>query len=291
MISCPRRQGRTSSVGEAAEAIEDGNWPLAKSANTLETQASRATVDATLQATNLKSWRMICHNKTCVVASYVDANSKGQNMKDLLNDFLEQQRALASAVENKFVDYFRATQIPPFTSDSNLGKSDVLAVEIASPGMSAAEVTARIGTLPYSQGLYVIMTNFDVGDSEPSSFQVPGSDLKAIYRGHSSNVRERVMGHLTHDAYIAMCRTKTNKKPWGAFFKIDDESGDGGVDITSAPYNGYTWSIVVYKMTDSNRALRELAENGFSGAFGTPARSRNEPNTPIARLPDMSVQP
>jgi hypothetical protein len=207
------------------------------------------------------------------------------NVKDLMGEFIERQSALATEIENRFAEYFRAAVVPPFGDNGPVRAGyGIVSRLLASPGCSADAVAARIAQLPSGQGVYVIMTDYAVPGAGASSFGVPGSGLKAIYRGHSSNIRERVMGHVTHGAYMAMCASKKDKKPWSAFFKIEDAPGDGGLDITSAPYNGATWAIVAFEMKDSTRPLRELAENGFSGAFGTPARSVKEPNTPLANF-------
>jgi hypothetical protein len=204
-------------------------------------------------------------------------------VKDLLGEFIERQSALATEIENKFAEYFRTAVVPAFDATGPVrGAYGIVSRKIATPGCSADDVAANIAGLPSGSGIYVIMTDHPVPGSDASTFSVPGSGLKAIYRGHSSNIRERVMGHLTHPAYLAMCESYKDKKPWGAFFKIED--GAGGLDITTAPYNGATWAIVAFEMKNSTRPLRELAENGFSGAFGTPARSVNEPNTPLAKL-------
>lgn len=207
-------------------------------------------------------------------------------MKDLLGEFIKRQQALAAEIESRFAQYFAAAVVPPFGAGDPVASSGIVSVVISTPGSSADEVAARIGRLPRSQGLYVIMTDYPVPGSHACTFGVPGSGLKAIYRGHSFNIRERVMGHLTHGAYMAMCGSKKDKKPWGAFFKLTDgaSGGDGGLDITTAPYSSYTWGIVGFEMKKSTQPLRELAENGFSGAFGTPARSINEPNTPLPNL-------
>ncbi len=207
-------------------------------------------------------------------------------MKELLGEFIERQKAMADEIENSFKQYFEDAIVPECgTSRPKRGGSGVVTVEIAWEGCSADEVAARIGLLPGGPGLYVILTNREIPGSDVCTFTVPGSDLKAIYRGHSSNIRDRVMGHLTYGAYIAMCRSKKNKKPWGSFIKIDEGGGDGGLDIASEPYNEARWAIVAFSMKGSSETLRELAECGFALAFGTPVRSAREPGRRRAKLP------
>ena len=199
-------------------------------------------------------------------------------MKDFLAQCIEQQKALASDIELKFCAYFETAPVPGIALDGAVNELEgVVSVEIARPGSSSEDVAAQIAKLPRGRGLYVIMTNRTVPGSEGCSFTIPGSNLKAVYRGHSSNIRERVMGHLINRAYLEMCSSKTNKKPWNAFFKIEDGSGIGGLDVTAAPFSAFVWAVVAFNMKDSTEPLRMLAENGFSKAFGTPPRSAKEP--------------
>ncbi|PIL46624.1 hypothetical protein CR105_00220 [Massilia eurypsychrophila] len=199
-------------------------------------------------------------------------------MKDLLGEFIERQEAMANEIENRFKEYFRAAVVPPVgASGPAPGGNGVVAIEIASPGCSADDVLARIRLLPRGPGLYVIMTTCDIPGRDVCTFAVRDSDVKAIYRGHSSNVGDRIMSHLTNTAYMAMCDAIPSKKPWGGFIKIAEGVGDGGIDITSVPYTTGKWTVVVFPMEGSSEPLRRLAEEGFSLAFGTPVRSIKEP--------------
>lgn len=207
-------------------------------------------------------------------------------MKELLGAFIERQKAMANEIEKSFEEYFKTAAVPECGAHTlKRGGSGVAAIEVAWPGCTADEVAARIALLPAGPGLYVIMTDRQLPGADACSFTVPGSDLRAIYRGHSSNVRDRIMGHLTYDAYMAMCRSKKDKKPWGSFIKIDENSGDGGLDVAGAPYNEARWAVVAFDMKGSSETLRELAECGFSLAFGTPVRSAREPGKRRAKLP------
>lgn len=202
-------------------------------------------------------------------------------MQILLREMLEQQRTLAKEMEARFTTYFRETAVPDF--DIEPSTPGVLVRKIATPGDSKETVHERIHALPRKAGLYVLMSDYAVEDADSCRFMAGRSASKAIYRGHSANVMERVMGHLINQEYLRMCASRRNKRPWGSYLKISDKvEGDGGIDITHARYAECNWAIVVYEMTSSSRLLREYAENGFAAAFGVPARSKNESNSPIS---------
>jgi len=202
-------------------------------------------------------------------------------MQEILRNILKQRRELAKQMEDRFEQYFREAVVPDFGHASP--ETGILAQEILTPGDREEAVHERIRALPGRPGLYVLMTDYLDG-ADCCTFLADRGPLRAIYRGHSSNVMERVMGHLTNERYLAMCKSRTNKKPWGSYLRISDGlTGDGGIDITRAPYASSRWAVVVYEMTPSSRDVRECAENGFAAAFGLPARSRNEPNNPVSR--------
>jgi hypothetical protein len=202
-------------------------------------------------------------------------------MQILLREMLEQQRTLAKDMEARFTTYFRETAVPDF--DVEPSAPGILVRKIATPGDSKETVHERIRALPRKSGLYILMTDYAVEDAGSCSFMAGRSVSKAIYRGHSANVMERVMGHLINQEYLRMCSSLKNKKPWGSYLKISDKvEGNGGIDITHACYADCNWAVVVFEMTPSSRLLREYAENGFAAAFGVPARSKNEPNSPIS---------
>lgn len=211
-------------------------------------------------------------------------------MKALLDDLLDKQRALLKGMEDRFAEYFSTVHLPEMPTADEVRKGDISVRVIARPDDNARTVDDAIARLTCGAGLYVLMTDYAILGADVCTFMSGKTPLRAIYRGHSSNVKERVMSHLTTNAYLAMCDSKKGKKPWGAYMRISDDASyrdgnkDGGINITQAPYAGHTWAVAVFDMPGSTRLLRERAENGFGKCFGVPVRSSKEPVTRIAEV-------
>jgi hypothetical protein len=187
---------------------------------------------------------------------------------------------LSKRAERYFVDFFRNIEIGNRATFSQESSTSI--VKIASPGEDSHSIRSAIASLRGKPGLYVILTDYPVADATACQFSIDNPDIKAIYRGHSSNVKERVMGHLINPEYLEYCRSKTNKKPWGSYLKISDGAdrdggNDGGINISEMPYSSYSWYVAVFWMEGSTEAIRETAEYAFSVVWGTPARSSSEP--------------
>ena len=210
-------------------------------------------------------------------------------MRNLITDFLRRQAELAREIEGHFEIFFKDAAIPlPGKSRTEEG---VVAHQIAGPDLPPP--TARtFDAITKERGLYVILTDYAVPGADACRFHSTFPALRAIYRGHSFNIRERVLGHLLNSEYIAL-KQRQKQKPWGGYLKIrDGVPGDGGIDLLLEPEylrapsgHPYTWTVVTFEMPESSKAIRELAENGFSAAWGTPIRSVKEPNGRKARQP------
>lgn len=140
--------------------------------------------------------------------------------------------------------------------------------------------------LPGFSGLYIIASDYTPGfDHKPHSRLVVNG-MPAIYRGHASNVRERVMSHLVNPQYREF-KIKKGQEPWKQCLKLNDEPGAGGLDITQLPYAEYRWEVVVLPLRGSSERMRELAEWAFDCAFGKPKCCNEKALPPGGRLPAL----
>jgi hypothetical protein len=134
-------------------------------------------------------------------------------------------------------------------------------------------------------GFYVILSSYDV---EGNSCALQSGNLRAIYRGECSTVRQRVMSHLFHSAYKAAHaasakayeenQKNTGKSYYKAFWphclKLE-AGGRSGIDVDQAPHSSHEWMVVVHRMKGSSQEVRQFAESAFDDAFGHPAASRD----------------
>ena len=57
--------------------------------------------------------------------------------------------------------------------------------------------------------------------------------------------------------------------------KLDDKNG---LTISDQPYSNYSWYVVVHKMANSSKVIREQAEHAFDEVFGRPLGSKEAVN-------------
>jgi hypothetical protein len=62
------------------------------------------------------------------------------------------------------------------------------------------------------------------------------------------------------------------KTKYTVCLKIED--GVEGININQQPYSDYSWKIVVHKMKDSSKMIREQAELAFDNIYNRPLKSR-----------------
>lgn len=152
---------------------------------------------------------------------------------------------------------------------------------------TAITLLENINSIYYAQGLYIILSNYNVAGNN-CSLQL--NNLKAIYRGECSTVKQRVKSHLFHSAYKKEHATNAKnyeadpknagksyyKEFWPHCLKLE-ANGLSGIDVDQSPYSSYEWVVVVHKMKGSSQQVRQLAELAFDDAFGHPAGSRDVP--------------
>jgi hypothetical protein len=161
------------------------------------------------------------------------------------------EKELRSAVRSSFVDFFSGHD---YTKDSKA------VVSRAIKSLSDAE------EVHYGTGLYVIMSDYQIEENR-CSLVIDG--LKAIYRGHCSTVKRRLKSHLFNDHYRSNLPERGVR--YDVCMKLDEKNG---INICDLPYSNYRWSVVVHKMKDSSKLMREQAELAFDDVFGRPLGSR-----------------
>jgi len=119
-------------------------------------------------------------------------------------------------------------------------------------------------------GFYIIFTDFKIEEQNKCVLEI--DSLKAIYRGHGSKVCKRLQSHLINKIYRS--KRKSSDPDYSVCLKIKKDGTKGGININSEPYKSSKWKVVVHKMTNSSKEIREQAEFAFDEVFGKPVCSR-----------------
>jgi hypothetical protein len=118
-------------------------------------------------------------------------------------------------------------------------------------------------------GFYILMTDLKFEDNN-CLFEI--QNFKAIYRGHSHSVKDRIMSHLFNLDYNK--NYSKHKTRYTVCLKIED--GVEGININQKKYSDYSWKIIVHKMKDSSKIIREQAELAFDNIYKRPSKSREK---------------
>ncbi|MFD2943259.1 hypothetical protein [Flavobacterium notoginsengisoli] len=118
-------------------------------------------------------------------------------------------------------------------------------------------------------GFYILMTDLKFEDNN-CLFQ--HDDFQAIYRGHSYFVKDRIMSHLFNLDYNK--NPSKHRTKYTVCLKIED--GVEGININQQPYCNYSWKIIVHKMKDSSKMIREQAELAFDCIYNRPSKSKEK---------------
>lgn len=119
------------------------------------------------------------------------------------------------------------------------------------------------------RGFYIILTDYHF-KGNTCEFVIDTDT--AIYRGHSYTVRKRITSHLFNDIYKK--KRKSYEPDYNACLKIDD--GKNGININKQPYEDWNWTVIVQKMRNSNKEIREQAEKAFDIVYGKPLKCRDK---------------
>jgi hypothetical protein len=161
------------------------------------------------------------------------------------------ERELQETVRSHFVDFFSAHDY----------KKDHKSVTSKSVS-SSIDVEATY----YGTGLYVIMSDYQ---SEQNRCNLTIDGLKAIYRGHSYTVKNRLKSHLFNRNYRENLPERGVR--YDVCMKLDENNG---INIDDLPYSKFRWKVLILKMKGSSKMIREQAELAFDEVFGRPLGSK-----------------
>ncbi len=173
-------------------------------------------------------------------------------MKERIIKYKTELKTVTESIKVDLTEYFKEF-------DYEIANEDIQITKI--------ESESDISEIYASPGFYIILTDYKFDDNE-CNFTF--NNQTAIYRGHSYFSRKRILSHLANDFY------KNNRNAgepnYTVCLKIED--GVDGININKKPYNNRNWTVIVHKMRNSNKLIREQAEFAFDAAFGKPCKSR-----------------
>lgn len=164
-------------------------------------------------------------------------------------DLLERHRQCLDEIATEFARYFTAI--------------DYSAANMRKVRKHLDLTKADLEDVLYGPGFYLIATDVETGKND-CRLTIAGN-LRVVYRGHSSNVRERIESHLFYDSY----RNKDAGRRFTVCMKLDGAN----INIDRAPLDGNRWAVVTHSMPGSTLLIREAAEAGFDEVFGKPVGS------------------
>ncbi len=172
-------------------------------------------------------------------------------MKSRIQKYKQQLSEVKARVKSDLVEYFSKCD---YSKDSRFIETHTI-----SDRDSISEIYG-------SPGFYIILTDYEVGDNR-CTFERGGQN--AIYRGHCSEAKQRIMSHLLNDIYREDLNGGT-----GYIACLIIEEGVNGININEEPYSKNNWTVIVHKMLHSDQLMREQAEQAFDQLFAKPCKSR-----------------
>ncbi|ASV31486.1 hypothetical protein CJ263_15390 [Maribacter cobaltidurans] len=118
----------------------------------------------------------------------------------------------------------------------------------------------------YGRGFYIILADQQFEENK-CLFEFRG--LKAIYRGHSYFTKKRLLSHLSNEKYKST--RKSNEPNYKVCLKIEDKVN--GININQEPYKNWKWIVIIHKMKNSSKIIREQMEKAFDNVFQKPCKS------------------
>lgn len=125
-----------------------------------------------------------------------------------------------------------------------------------------------LSNIPNQPGFYVIFSNIAYDTNECVAVFKNKKHLKAIYRGESYTVQERIKSHLFNNKYI---ETFEGSKRLDVTLLIEGVK----VNIDLLPYKNYEWYVVYHAAPNSTSNIRRMMELEFDKNFGKPLYSNN----------------
>lgn len=132
--------------------------------------------------------------------------------------------------------------------------------------ITQVETENDLNKVYYGAGFYIILTDKQF-EKNKCTFEFKG--LKAIYRGHSYFTKKRLLSHLSNENYKST--RKNNEPDYKVCLKIEDKIN--GININQEPYKKWKWIVIVHKMKNSSKIIREEMEIAFDNIFEKPYKS------------------
>jgi hypothetical protein len=169
-------------------------------------------------------------------------------MKYDINALLEKYRACANDMTEEFRQFFRI-----FDYQNN----DYKKIKI-----TKIESLQSLDSVLSGAGFYLIASTMPTPNNG-CRLQIGSS--RVIYRGHSSNVRERLESHLFYGSYT----TKNAGRKFTVCMKLNGKN----VNLDECSKIDDDWYVVTHSMPKSMKLIREAAEAAFDAEFGKPVCS------------------
>jgi hypothetical protein len=173
-------------------------------------------------------------------------------LKNRIIKYTSELSKITDFIQNDLEEYFRSI-------DYKKQSKEIQITEV--------ENEEDLNKIIYGVGFYIILTNHNFEDN---NCRFKYNNRKAIYRGHSYFSKKRLLSHLANDLYNH--KRKKNEQNYKVCLKI--EKGKNGININQKPYKNWNWTIIVHKMNNSSKLMREQAEQAFDKVYNKPCKSR-----------------
>tara|TARA_B100000949_G_C14264057_1_gene444165 strand:- start:1332 stop:1895 length:564 start_codon:yes stop_codon:yes gene_type:complete len=174
-----------------------------------------------------------------------------RNLRDRIKKYTVLMENTSKSIAEDLKDYFK-------NYDYSKPNSDIQIIKV--------ETENDLKKIYYGTGFYIILTN-KIFEKNPCQFDY--QNLKAIYRGHSYFTKKRILSHLSNEYYNST--RKSNEPNYKVCLKIEDKIN--GININQEPYKDWKWTVIVHKMKNSSKLIREQMEIAFDNVFQKPCKS------------------
>lgn len=128
-----------------------------------------------------------------------------------------------------------------------------------------------LGDIPNMPGFYVIFSDIESKENTCKAHFADNEEVKAIYRGEASKVRNRIKSHLFNSEYVK--EAMDNKI---GYFETTLKIKDNKVNI-DVDFKQNDWYVFYFAAPKSTSEIRRLMEKSFDEIFKKPPYS-NEKN-------------
>ena len=127
-----------------------------------------------------------------------------------------------------------------------------------------------------SVGFYMIFSNVSVTDSNACIINHGGEEFTCVYRGHSYNMKNRLLSHLFYEPnsqYPNCMRIKIKRKKYNINLETQKLYVDKKETSEATFPSDQKWLVITIPLTNSKQAIREMFETVFDQTYGKPIYS------------------